>query len=191
MWSKKVIKRLPADMWELEGNINQVGYLSVTVPGTLKALYEVANRFGTMNWKNLIKPSIDLAKKGFIIPAELHQSWKYDGSLGYSDTEDILKFNSISSQIFAPYGNILKTGERLIMQDYAAVLDSISEIICEESHLSRIEIRNFGVFEVKPTKAKPKARNPKTNEVIYVPPRKKVSYKPGKNIKKILNKERT
>jgi len=126
MWSKKVIKKLPADMWELEGNINQVGYLSVTVPGTLKALYEVATRFGTMPWKDLIKPSIDLAKKGFIIPAELHQSWKHDGSLGYSDTEDILKFNSISSQIFAPYGNILKTGERLIMQDYAAVLDSIS-----------------------------------------------------------------
>ncbi len=126
MWSEKVINRLPADMWELEGNINQIGYLSVTVPGTLKALYEVSNRFGTMGWKDLIKPSIDLAKKGFIIPAELHQSWKHDGSLGYSDTEDILKFNSVSSQIFAPNGNVLKTGERLIMQDYAEVLDSIS-----------------------------------------------------------------
>ena len=109
MWSEKVINRLPADMWELEGNINQIGYLSVTVPGTLKALYEVSNRFGTMDWKDLIKPSIDLAKKGFIIPAELHQSWKHDGSLGYSDTEDILKFNSVSSQIFAPNGNVLKT----------------------------------------------------------------------------------
>ena len=37
-----------------------------------------------------ISSAVYLAKKGFIIPAELHQSWKHDGSLGYSDTEDIL-----------------------------------------------------------------------------------------------------
>ena len=54
---------------------------------------------------------------------------------------------------------------------FESVLETISEIICQENYLSRIEIRNFGVFEVKPTKAKPKARNPKTNEEIYVPPR--------------------
>ena len=72
---------------------------------------------------------------------------------------------------------------------FECILESISDIICQEEYLSRIEIRNFGVFDVKPTKAKPKARNPRTNEEIYVPPRKKVHYKPGKNIKKILNKD--
>jgi len=70
-----------------------------------------------------------------------------------------------------------------------SILETISDIICEEKHLSRIEIRNFGIFEVKPTKAKPKARNPRTNEEIYVPARRKVSYKPGKNIKNILNRD--
>ena len=74
---------------------------------------------------------------------------------------------------------------------FESTLESISEIICEENYLSRIEIRNFGVFEVKDTKAKPKARNPKTNEEIYVPPRRKVQYKPGKNIRLILNKDRS
>ncbi len=52
----------------------------------------------------------------------------------------------------------------------------------------RIEIRNFGVFEVKKTKAKPKARNPKTNEVIYVPPRRKTHFKPGKLLQDSLKK---
>jgi len=32
----------------------------------------------------------------------------------------------------------------------------------------RIEICGFGVFEGKTTKAKPKARNPKTGEIVYV-----------------------
>ena len=52
-----------------------------------------------------------------------------------------------------------------------------------------IEIRNFGIFEVKPTKAKPKARNPKTNEIIYVPPRRKISFKASKKLNKKLKKE--
>ena len=73
---------------------------------------------------------------------------------------------------------------------FECILEEISKIICEEEYLSRIEIRNFGVFEVKSTKAKPKARNPRTNEEIYVPARRKIHYKAGKNIKKILNKDR-
>ena len=73
---------------------------------------------------------------------------------------------------------------------FESILESMSDIICQEECLSRIEIRNFGVFDVKPTKAKPKARNPRTNEEIYVPPRRKVQYKAGKNIKQILNKDR-
>ncbi len=50
----------------------------------------------------------------------------------------------------------------------------------------RIEVRNFGTFEVKPTKAKPKARNPRTNEIVYVKPHKKTHFTPGKILKKYL-----
>ncbi|MBL0060585.1 integration host factor subunit beta [bacterium] len=55
----------------------------------------------------------------------------------------------------------------------------------DESEL-RIEIRDFGVFEVKKTKPKPKARNPKTNEIIYVAARRKTHFKPGKLLKESL-----
>ncbi len=52
----------------------------------------------------------------------------------------------------------------------------------------RIEVRNFGVFEVKPTKAKPRARNPRTNEEVFVPAHKKSHFKPGKILKNHLKK---
>ena len=84
--------------------------------------------------------------------------------------------------------NVPKDEIKIVLE---SILDTMSGIICEEEYLSRIEIRNFGIFEVKLTKAKPKARNPRTNEEIYVPPRKKVHYRPGKNIKKILHKDRS
>lgn len=66
------------------------------------------------------------------------------------------------------------------------VFDSIREILSEADPDVRIEVRDFGVFEVKTTKAKPKARNPKTGEIIYVPPRRKTHFKPGKLLKEIL-----
>ena len=68
------------------------------------------------------------------------------------------------------------------------VFTTLREMLSEKRPSLRIEIRNFGVFEVKQTKAKPKARNPRTNEVVYVPPRKKTHFKPGKLIKAALKK---
>jgi nucleoid DNA-binding protein len=45
----------------------------------------------------------------------------------------------------------------------------------------RIELRNFGVFEVKRRKAR-KARNPRTGERVDVAPKSVVTFKPGKEM---------
>ena len=45
----------------------------------------------------------------------------------------------------------------------------------------RIELRNFGVFEVKPRAAR-KARNPRTGEQVEVPRKHVVTFKPGKHM---------
>ena len=45
----------------------------------------------------------------------------------------------------------------------------------------RIELRNFGVFEVK-TRAPRKARNPRTGEKVFVPAKNVVTFKPGKEM---------
>ena len=68
------------------------------------------------------------------------------------------------------------------------VFKAVKELLCKDEDYIRVEIRNFGVLESKPAKAKPKARNPKTNEEIFVPARKKTHFKPGKDLKKHLRK---
>ncbi len=55
-------------------------------------------------------------------------------------------------------------------------LDSIVDALVAEG---RIELRNFGVFEVRRRAAR-KARNPKTGDRVRVPPRLIVHFKPGK-----------
>jgi integration host factor subunit beta len=68
----------------------------------------------------------------------------------------------------------------------SAVLTALGELMIEADPERRIELRDFGVFEVKKTKAKPKARNPRTNETVFVPSRRKTHFKPGKRIKEVL-----
>ena len=55
------------------------------------------------------------------------------------------------------------------------VLDGLPDTLATEG---RIELRNFGVFEVMKRKAR-KARNPRSGETILVPARRMVRFKPG------------
>lgn len=56
--------------------------------------------------------------------------------------------------------------------------DAIVETLVEEG---RIELRNFGVFEVKKRAAR-KARNPRTGDKVLVPAKYVVTFKPGKEM---------
>ena len=75
------------------------------------------------------------------------------------------------------------------MSSVTDIIDSIKDFLVKPDKNYRIEIRDFGVFEVKPTKPRDKARNPKTLEVFRVPARRKLSFKAGKSIKNELKKE--
>ena len=67
--------------------------------------------------------------------------------------------------------------------------DAIVEALVEEG---RIELRNFGVFEVK-KRASRKARNPRTGQRVDVPEKWVVTFKPGKEMEervRVLAEER-
>jgi integration host factor subunit beta len=69
-----------------------------------------------------------------------------------------------------------------------ALFTVLREVMAEAQPEVRIEIRGFGVLEVKTTKAKRNARNPKTGEIVYVPQRRKTHFKPGKLLREKLKK---
>jgi nucleoid DNA-binding protein len=62
--------------------------------------------------------------------------------------------------------------------------DAIVETLLTDG---RIELRNFGVFEVKRRKAR-KARNPRSGERVDVPPKSVVTFKPGKEMEEQIRK---
>ena len=67
----------------------------------------------------------------------------------------------------------LKTKE-IVQKTFDAIIDTLLRE-------KRIELRNFGVFEVKRRKAR-KARNPRTGEKVDVEPKNVVTFKPGKEM---------
>jgi nucleoid DNA-binding protein len=73
----------------------------------------------------------------------------------------------------------LKTKE-IVQKTFDAIVDTLLRE-------KRIELRNFGVFEVKQRKAR-KARNPRTGERVDVEPKNVVTFKPGKEMEERVRK---
>lgn len=68
--------------------------------------------------------------------------------------------------------------KEVVQRTFDAILDALKKG-------SRIELRNFGVFQVKKRK-KRIGRNPKTGAVVPVPERLTVVFKPGLDMKKFI-----
>ncbi|MFV0444653.1 MAG: HU family DNA-binding protein [Planctomycetaceae bacterium] len=72
----------------------------------------------------------------------------------------------------------------IVQKTFEAIIDTLVE---DPRH--RIELRNFGVFEVKKRAAR-KARNPRTGDRVDVPSKWVVTFKPGKEMEeKVLKLE--
>src|SRR4051794_10123241 len=99
------------------------------------------------------------------------QPWASPGAARSAGVRAVTK-KEIVKQIADRLGlTQLKTKE-IVQRTFDAIVDTLLED-------GRIELRNFGVFEVKQRKAR-KARNPRTGDKVDVPPKNVVTFKPGK-----------
>lgn len=98
-------------------NTSMFGGLSVAVPGEVRGLEEAHKRWGTLPWKSLVQPSVDLAA-GWQVDKELGHRipWFADLMLGNPDWRDI----------FAPNGVFLKEGEIIRRTNYSRTLATIA-----------------------------------------------------------------
>ncbi len=72
-------------------------------------------------------------------------------------------------------------------------IENILDIFCDNIERvlatgNKVELRGFGTFFVSKIKEKYSARNPKTGEIIYVPEKNKVRFRPSKKLKNLINK---
>src|SRR5687767_11039292 len=96
-----------------------------------------------------------------------HRLWiSLVGRVGMTTKKDIVKR-------IAEYTALTQVQTKEVVQKS---FDAIIDAIVEEG---RIELRNFGVFEVKVRRPR-KARNPRTGQPVEVPAETVVVFKPGR-----------
>jgi integration host factor subunit beta len=69
------------------------------------------------------------------------------------------------------------------------IVDTVFRSIIDALHRGeKIELRGFGSFRLRKREPR-KGRNPKTGDKVDVPPKKVPYFKPGKELKELINKE--
>ncbi len=105
------------------GNVNNteelIGGLSVGVPGNVDGLLIAEKRFGKLPLKEVMRPAIALAAKGFRIGAALADEFKVK-------EKELSRFPS-TMKYFLHNGEIYRAGELFVQKDLARVLTRISK----------------------------------------------------------------
>jgi gamma-glutamyltranspeptidase/glutathione hydrolase len=93
-----------------------LGGLAVGVPGTVAGFYEVHEKFGSLPWKDLVQPSIDLANKGFKVTKKQKQSFD-------AKKNDFINVNGKNTF----FGKNFEEGDMVINSNYAKTLELIQK----------------------------------------------------------------
>ena len=130
------------DMWEdliegeardgfgffLKGQVNEMGYQSIMVPGSLKAYYQAVTEFGKMDWQNIVQPAIEYAQKGFIVRPHVYEYWTKPTEKGRASTTEKLGYTETGRRIyFDESGDIWGPGSRIANPDMARSLMRIQK----------------------------------------------------------------
>ena len=111
------------NMFIIDGKYNQdlslESYLSSGTPGSVAGLFLAHQKFGTLEWQELIQPALELAKNGFLVTETLEHALE-------NNIEKLSK-NEATKKIFFKHGMTLRAGDRLIQSDLAKTLQQIAE----------------------------------------------------------------
>ena len=74
-----------------------------------------------------------------------------------------------------------KDAERLVKIVFESIIESLNQG-------EKIELRGFGSFRVRERGAR-RGRNPKTGEAVSIPAKRVPYFKPGKELKELINED--
>ncbi|KAL2130523.1 hypothetical protein VTI74DRAFT_6264 [Chaetomium olivicolor] len=110
------------DMYEHNQNASMFGGLAVGVPGELRGLEYLHQKYGTLPWKTLVMPAVRVARDGFRVTEDLVRYMK--AASVYNNT--FLVDDPIWSEDFAPNGTLLQLGDTITRKRYAESLERIA-----------------------------------------------------------------
>ena len=110
----------------LQGMVNDVGYQSVGVPGTVAGLHEALSRFGTISWEQAIAPAIPLARDGFRVTGYVHGYWTTDYGPDVVPSRLRIQATPEARAIYTRGGELFAIGDLMVQADYARTLERLA-----------------------------------------------------------------
>jgi len=97
------------------------GWDSVTVPGAVASWLALSERFGKLPFADLLAPAIDIAERGYIVPAGVGVKWMLAAQVG-----DLVSQPGFA-QTFLPHGRAPRSGELFRFPAAARALRAIAD----------------------------------------------------------------
>ncbi len=112
----------------VKDNINDLGYQSITSPGSLKAYAEAIEAFGTWDWADIMSPAIAHAEDGFVVRPHVFYWWMHGAAHGRVEIERRLAFSKTGAEAyFRSDGSIKRIGEIVHTPGLAQTLRKIAK----------------------------------------------------------------
>ncbi|KAL1845440.1 hypothetical protein Daus18300_014536 [Diaporthe australafricana] len=101
-------------------DLSLYGGLAAGVPGELRGLEYLHKKYGTLPWKTVMQPAIDVAHDGFEVTADTVRYIASVSNPGFLTQDPSWAID------FAPNGTIVQLGQTMTRKRYAATLETIS-----------------------------------------------------------------
>jgi len=112
----------------LRGNVNDVGYQSITTPGSLLAYFEAQTNWGELDWADVVAPAIQWAERGFAVRPAMHAFWNESQTLGRVDAVRRLSFSEAGRRLyFRSDGSLKRIGDAIVNPELAGSLRLIAK----------------------------------------------------------------
>lgn len=99
------------------------GGLASGVPGEIKGLHNIHQKYGSLPWSTLFQPAISLARDGFVVGSDFEKAmFTTTEYIGY----DFLSKEPTWAEDFAPNGTRVGAGDVMTRKRYAHTLEAIA-----------------------------------------------------------------
>jgi len=123
----------------LKGRVNDVGYQSITVPGSLKAYSEAHAKWGRLSWADVMAPAIRQAEQGVTIRPHMYNWWTTNDGSGRVLPAERLRNTPAGQRIyFHADGSLKRVGDRLDNPELAETLRRLAKVGAEDFYSGEI-----------------------------------------------------
>lgn len=99
-----------------------VGGLASGVPGELKGLEYLHEKYGVLPWKKAVMPAVKVARDGFPVTEDLHRAMHAN----FFGEKSFLLEDPVWAEDFAPNGKLLEVGETITRKRLAKTLERVA-----------------------------------------------------------------